>query len=134
MYIKNNQEKFLLQFQKNDALLAEYQTLIQDVGSPIHQMKAITEAIDICGAKMVSVTIQKAGEELTFKMDAGQLKGYRTTYNTTHISAAGRRAFEQMFGRHASFSAEDVTKITYGRNTIYETAEPVQNIGMGGMM
>ena len=44
-HIKNNQEKFLLQFLKNDALLAEYQALMQDTGNPIHRMKAITDAV-----------------------------------------------------------------------------------------
>ena len=36
-YIKNNQEKLLLQFLNNDARLAEYQALMQDTGNPIHR-------------------------------------------------------------------------------------------------
>jgi hypothetical protein len=35
-YIDSHQEKFLLQFLGHDALLLEYQTLIQDIGNPIH--------------------------------------------------------------------------------------------------
>ena len=44
-----------------------------------------------------------------------------------------------MFGRYADFCAEDVTMITYGRNTIYE-APPMQaedmaeGMVMGGMV
>lgn len=41
-YIKVNQEKFLLQFLKNDALLKEYQTLVQNPDSPLHRVKAIS--------------------------------------------------------------------------------------------
>lgn len=119
-YIKSNPERFLLQFLKSEALLAEYQALAGNTGSPIHRMKAITDAINISGAKMVNVTVQKDGEELTFKMDAGRMKGHQTHYSTYYIPAADRRRFEQVFGRNAGFRAEDVIRITYGRNTIYE--------------
>ena len=140
-YIKSNPERFLLQFLKSEALLAEYQALAGNTGSPIHRMKAITDAINISGAKMVNVTVQKDGEELTLKMDAGRMKGHQTHYSTYYIPAADRRRFEQVFGRNAGFKAEDVIRITYGRNTIYEapsaqeesmaeSAGPV----MGGMM
>lgn len=133
-HIKNNQEKFLLQFLKNDALLAEYQALMQDAGNPIYRMKAITDAVKGCGAKTVTVTVQKDGQELTFKAAAGSLTGHRNYYSTSDIPASDRKEFERLFGRYADYNAEDVVKITYGRNTIYETAEPVQDIGMGGMM
>ena len=137
-YIKINQEKFLLQFLKNDALLAEYQALMQDTGSPIHRMKAITDAVKGCGAKTVTVTVQKDGQELTFKAAAGSLTGHRNYYSTSDIPASDRKEFERLVGRYADYNAEDVVKITYGRNTIYEAA-PVQSenmaedIGMGGM-
>ena len=137
-YIKGHQEDFLLQFLKNDALLAEYQELVQNTSNPIHRMKSITDAVSGCGAKMVTVTVQKDGAELSFKMEADYLKGHHNTYNSYHIAAADRREFERLFGRHADYKAEDVVKITYGRNTIYE-ATPVQSeemakdVGMGGM-
>ena len=137
-HIKIHQEKFLLQFLKNDALLTAYQALVQDTGSPIHQMKAITEAIKDCGAKTVTVTVEKDGRELTFKTDASSLTGYKNRYSTYDIPAQDRREFERMFGKYSDYSAEDITKITYGRNTIYE-APPVQTEdmakepGMGGM-
>ena len=137
-HIKNNQEKFLLQFLKNDALLAEYQALMQDTGNPIHQMKAITDAVKGCGAKTVTVTVQKDGQELTFKTAAGSLTGHRNYYSTSDIPASDRKEFERLFGRYADYNAEDVTKITYGRNTIYEApAAPAEEMGpvmqMGGM-
>lgn len=137
-HLKSHSGSFLLGFMKNDALLAEYQALVQDTGSPIHRMKAITDAVSGCGAKMVTVTVRKAGEELTFKTEADHLKGYHTSYNTYHIPAADRRGFERLFGRYADYKAEDIVKITYGRNTIYEaspaqTEEAVQETGMGGM-
>ena len=137
-HIETNQEKFLIEFLKNDALLAEYQALIQDTGNPIHRMKAITDSVKASGGKTVTVTVQKNGQELTFKAEASSLTGYRSYYNTYDIPAQDRRKFEELFGRHTDYTAEDITRITYGRNSIYEAA-PVQTediaeeIGIGGM-
>ena len=119
-YMKINQEKFLLQFLENEALLAEYQTLVQDTGSPIHRMKAITDAVKASGAKTVTVTIQKEGQELAFKAAVNSLTGHKNYYSAYDISASDRREFERLFGRHSDYTAEDITRITYGRNTIYE--------------
>ena len=137
-YIKTNQEKFLLQFLENDALLAEYQALAQDTGNPVHRMKAITDAVKSSGAKTVTVTVQKEEGELTFKAQASSLTGQWASYSTYDIPAADRRAFEQVFGSHADYGPEDITKITYGRNTIYEAppaqaVEMAEGMRMGGM-
>lgn len=137
-HIKINQEKFLLQFLKDDALLAEYQALMQDTENPIHRMKAITEALKASGAKTVTVTVEKDGMELTFKTAANSLTGHRNYYSTYDIPAQDRREFEQLFGRSANYCAEDITRITYGKKTLYETP-PIQaedmaeRIEMGGM-
>lgn len=137
-YIKINQEKFLQQFQMNDALLAEYQAIAQDTGSAVHRMKAITGAVKDSGAKTVTVTIQKDGTELTFKTAADSLTGHKSYYSTYDIPAPDRREFERLFGRNADYTAEDITRITYGKKTIYEAA-PVQtenmvrDMEMGGM-
>ena len=139
-YIDTNQEKLLIDFLENDALLAEYQALMEDTGNPVHRMKAITDAVKAGGGKTVTVTVQKEGQELTFKVEASSLIGNRNYYSTYDIQASDRRKFEELFGRYAHFTAEDVTRITYGRNTIYEAA-PAQteelaeenDMGMGGM-
>ena len=109
-----------------------------DAGNPIHRMKAITDAVKGCSANTVTVTVQKDGQELTFKTAADSLTGHRSYYSTSDIPATDRREFERLFGRYADYNAEDVVRITYGRNTIYE-ATPVQSedmaedVGMGGM-
>lgn len=138
IHIKTNQEKFLLQFMKNDASLAEYQALMQDTGNPIHRMKAITEAVKASGAKTVTVTVQRDGKELAFKTAASSLTGHRNFYSTLDIPAMDRREFEWLFGRYSDYKAEDITRITYGRNTIYEappvqTEELAESLEMGGM-
>lgn len=138
-YIKINQEKFLLQFLENDALLTEYQALVQDSGSPYYRMKAITDAVKDSGAKTVTVTIQKDGAELTFKAAADSLTGRRSYYSTYYLPAQDRREFERVFGRNENYNAEEIMRITYGKKTIYEAApvqaeEPIRGMEMGGMM
>ena len=137
-YIKTNQEKFLLQFLKNDALLAEYQALIQDPNNPLHWVKAISEAIKTSGAKTVTVTVQKNGEELSFRTGTTPLRGRYNSYSTSHIAAADQGEFERLFGCHVNYTAGDITRITYGRNTIYEAPplqaeEMAEGMKMGGM-
>lgn len=118
-YMKESQEELLKSFLENDALRAEYQALVQDTENPVHQMRAITEAVEQSGAKSVSVTIRKNGQELAFKASAASLKGYHSYYSIFHLPAADRREFERVFGRHADYKAEDIVRITYGRNTLY---------------
>ena len=137
-YIKTNQEKFLLQFLRNDALLAEYQALIQDLNNPLHRVKAISEAIKTSGAKTVTVTVQKKGEELSFRTGTTPLRGRYNSYSTSHIAAADQAELERLFGRHVNYTAGDITRITYGRNTIYEAPplqaeEMAEGMKMGGM-
>lgn len=137
-YMLVNQEDFLLQFLKKEALMAEYRALMQDTDNPLHRMRAITEAIRGSGAKTVSVTIQRDGKALTFKAEADSLLGPRSSYNTSSIAAPDRRRFEQEFGRSWDYRPEEITRITYGRNTIYEappdqTETMAEGMEMGGM-
>ena len=86
----------------------------------------------------MTVTVQKEEQELSFKAEASSLTGYRNYYSTYDIPASDRRKFEELFGRHADYTAEDITRITYGRNTIYEiepaqTEELAETLEMGGM-
>lgn len=137
-YIRDNQEQFLMQFMKNDALLTEYHALMQDTDNPIHKMKAITDAVKNSGAKTVTVTVRKDGQELTFKTPASSLTGHRNCYSTYDIPASDRREFERLFGRYSDYTPEEITRITYGRQTIYEASqvqaeEPSEKLGIGGM-
>lgn len=131
-YIKSSPEKVLLQLMKKDILLKEYQAAMQGTDSPLYTMKAITEAVKNCGAKMVTVTVERAGEELTFKAAADSLTGCRNHYNIRSVAAADRGAVKSLFGP-AGYCAADITKITCGRNTIYEVP-PAQTEEMGPVM
>lgn len=85
-YMRDNQEEFLAQFLKKDALLAEYQMLSQDSDAPVYRMRAITDALQKSGAKTVNVTVQKDGVELTFKTSAESLKAEVSVFHMVHCS------------------------------------------------
>ncbi len=68
----------------------------------------------------------------------GKQAGSIGSSNASGIPAQDRRRFEELFGCHSDYNADDITKITYGRNTIYEApAAPVEEMGpvmqIGGM-
>ena len=122
-HIGANVGAFLMRFLENDALLSEYRSLMQDAGDPVHRMKAITDAVNVSGAKTVTVTVRKDGKELTFKAEAYSLLGHQSYYSTYHIQAQDRRKFKETFGQHADYNASDIVRIAYGRKTIYEARE-----------
>ena len=133
-YMRDNQEEFLAQFLKKDALLAEYQMLSQDSDAPVYRMRAITDALKKSGAKTVNVTVQKDGVELTFKTSAESLKGLKSQYSTWYIAPSDRLQFRHLFGAGSDYSAEDIIRIAYGRSTLYETpSAPAEDIEMQGM-
>ena len=112
MYIKTHGEKLLLEFLKNDTLLAEYQTLMQNTDDPIHRVKGIRDAVIGWKAKTVCVTIRKDGQELTFRTGSTDLRSRFGSYGSSSIRAEDRQEFERLFGRRANYCAEDITKIT----------------------
>lgn len=122
-YFESHQADILRQLLETEALVKEYQALMDDPGNSIHRKWEIAAAVKNCCGKNVTVSIQKDGKALTFKIQSTALTGCRDTYPTWDIPAADRREFERLFGRYGDFSAEDITKITYGRNTIYEAPE-----------
>ena len=130
-YMRDNQEEFLAQFLKKDALLAEYQMLSQDSDAPVYRMRAITDALQKSGAKTVNVTVQKDGVELTFKTSAESLKGLKSQYSTWYIAPSDRLQFRHLFGAGSDYSAEDIIRIAYGRSTLYEApSAPAEDIEM----
>jgi len=140
-YIQTHQEQILSALIENKTLQTAFEELRQDAGSPIHRMKKITDALNLCSAKTVRVTVMKDGEEFSFKTEASSLKGHQNYYSTYSMAASDRREFEAKFGRSANYHAEEITKITYGKKDIYTAELPEQEMQsssgsvmtMGGM-
>ena len=90
---------------------------------PYHKIKEIVDAVKNNKCVTVNLTINKNGTEQTFKYKADMLKN---NYNSSYLSTYGfekaqeRNLFEETFGRWDELHYEDIVKITYGKNTIYE--------------
>ena len=123
-YIEEHQENILAQFYNNALLRKELQKIYDDPGHILHRVKAIIDAVTQSGAKTVNVTINKEDKDFTFKYETRTLtvapSSYYSSYN---IKASDRREFENLFGRRADFYPNEITKITYGRNVIYDSSE-----------
>lgn len=138
-YAEKNQQRIMKKLLEAKIVQDAYSQLLADSSNPLHRMKRISDAVTESGAKTVTVTIQKDGQEATFRTSASSLKGYRQKYWGSEIAASDRREYERLFGRYADYSAEDVVKITYGRQTIFEEDSPAMEQSacdgpvMGGM-
>lgn len=71
--------------------------------------------------KTVNVTIIKSGIEFSFKIDADALRSMQMPYSTYRIAANDRKRFEETFGRHEDFRAQDILQITFGKRVLYES-------------
>lgn len=123
-YIERHQEEMLAQFIKNAFLQKELDKITDNPDDVLHRIKAIIESVKESGAKTVNVTINKDGQEFSFKYEADRLTyAPDSYYSTYHIKATDRREFENRFGRSADFHPEEITQITYGRNVLYDSSE-----------
>lgn len=123
-YIDAHEEDLLLTFLQNDLLREEYEALERNTGGDFSLQRQITTAIRNAGAKTVTITVEKDGAELTFKADAREVIRSGDKYSPYCIvSGAERREYEALFGRYMEFSVQDITRITYGRNVLYEAPQ-----------
>ena len=121
-YIDAHEEDILLTFLQKDLLRKEYEALEQDTGGDFSRQRQITVAIRNAAAKTVVVTVEKDGEELTFRVEAREIAcGRYSRYGI--VSTEDRQKFQALFGRYADYSVQDITRITYGRNVLYEAPQ-----------
>lgn len=138
-YIEEHQENILAQFYNNSLLRKELQSIYDNPKHILHRVKAIIDAVRESGAKTVNVTINKDNKDFTFKYEADTLTyDPGSDYSSYNIKASDRREFENLFGRNADFYPNEITKITYGRNVIYDSSEfdmaETEDAGMTQMM
>lgn len=122
-YITENGEKIHREIIQ--AKLAEQELSNLNRGSNIH-LKTMREIIRSVppDCRTVNVTTVIEGKEMTFKIEASTLKrdcGH--TYSTWNILSQDRYKFEKLYGRSASFAPTDITRITYGKKTLYERTD-----------
>lgn len=132
-WVKEEKEKFLSCSQNNSILQGdidnfirikrELQKICEDKEGIYHLALKIKEAVG--NAKNVHVTILKAGTEMTFTMGCEYFtnpwRGSFGVYAGFYLCGNDRKKYEEKFG-YEDFSIRDITKITYGKKTLYEKA------------
>lgn len=101
----------------------QLKSIENNVDHPYHKIKNIIDSIKNNNCVTVNLTINKDGVEQIFKYNADALvnnynSSYLSTYNIEKL--ADRNLFEETFGRWNDLHYEDIIKITYGKNIIYE--------------
>ena len=124
VYISQHREEILAELMRIEILQERYAAIAANSDSPLHKMKAISDAVKASGASTVRVTVEKDGAQVNIRTAAKNLIGYHTGYDTYDATAAERKLFRDTFGKWADFTAEDVRAIAYGRKTIYEAPAP----------
>jgi len=119
-YIAKSQRYMLKTFLADDASREEYRAIIKNPQHQVHYVKRIIEAISGTVAKTYRVTIKKDGIELTFKVEADELRYDRESYDSYYITAADRQEFERLFGGRSNYYPQEITRIEYGRAILYE--------------
>ena len=123
-YMEENQEEMLFDFLYNDVELAEYQALLEDTENPVHTVKKIMAAMNNSSAKTVNVTINKDGEEFTFKTEAQELRrDCSDHYHVWNMVAADRQKFKERFGKNTEYYPKEIVRITYARAVLYEAGK-----------
>ncbi len=125
-YYNEHQQDILLTLRKNELLKAELMKIEQQEDSPTHRTRRIIESTKSTDAKTLSVTADKEGKELTFKIEANALRRDPITfYSSWDIPAKDRRVFIETFGPQSHLYPEDIVDISYCGKSLY-SAEPYE--------
>lgn len=122
-FILDNSTQILKGLKMIEIYKKQLKCIEEDENHPYHKVKKIVDAIKKNNCVTVNLTINKNGIEQILKYDADTLKNcYASSYlSTYHIGKlSDRNLFEENFGRSEDLHYEDIVKITYGKNTIYE--------------
>lgn len=118
-HIGDNLKNIYMSFLKMDICKKEFLKIHNDKTNILHLKRSISNSIT--DQKTVNVTIFKDGKEFTFKTETSSLTSgvYCNYYSTYHIQASDRQKFEELFGRSADYTANEITKIVYCKKPLY---------------
>lgn len=117
---EDHQREFLYQLLVHEAVVKEYNALLENKQSDTHLIKRIMTAMYSCPeAKTVTVAILKEGHEFSFKTDARVLLWDTNNYSQYYIAAQDRRKFTSLFGTSADYHPAEIQKIIYRGKPLY---------------
>lgn len=118
-FINQYARKLNYQLWANVQTLRELEALERSEGLH-HMIRKIAESIT--DQKKVRLVLQIDGVEMQVKMEAGTLKRHDAWYSTHRLDAQDRREFECVFGRNRSIQPEDILRIEYKNEVLYQRA------------
>lgn len=125
-YIAEHQADILYGIKFAEMKKGALQTMEAEVDGRLPRIKRIMAAVGESGAQSVKVTVNKNGEEFTFKTLAHKLKRDSYDYYSAYdIEAKDRIAFTEKFGRGANYAPEEIVDISYRGKSIY-SAQPYE--------
>ena len=120
-FIIDNYEDLLKNLKRNSEKQKLLKELEENKGHPYHKQKEIIDSIKGKDYKTVNLTVNKDGIEQTLKYETRFILFCDKHLYTYHIVKADDRAkYEENYGRSSNIEYKDITKITYGKNVIYE--------------
>ena len=123
-YWQTHQDDMLLNLYMNEHIKDCLEKLEAKEDSRFHRQRDIIDAVRKSEAKSVKVTIQRDGQDFSFKYPALNLSrnGF-TDYQSWDMSAKDRERFSNTFAEDSRLYPSEITSISYRGKTIYE-AEP----------
>lgn len=121
-YLADHQTDILETLLSNEAVLEEYKAILVDPKNSLHVIKKFRDILkDIPANDVVNVTMVRKGTEFTFRTKAAGLRmDPRSGHHDTYVDAKDRRKMKKMFGRTASYTFPEITKIVWGKKTVFE--------------
>lgn len=120
-FIVDNVETILKNLKYCDEKRKVLKQIEDDKNYIYHKQRDILNSIKDKDYKTVNITINKDGIEQTFKYETKYIQYSREHLYSFHIvKCDDRKLFEENYGSSADIEYGDITKITYGKNVIYE--------------
>lgn len=120
-FIIDNYEDLLKNLKRNSKKQKLLKELEENKEHPYHKQKDIMNSIRGKDYKTINLTINKNGIEQTLKYETKFILYCDKHLYTYHIAnVSDRKKYEENYGRSSDIEYKDITKITYGKNIIYE--------------
>lgn len=115
-FLSYRTENLYVNFKKYGIYKKHITAIENDKSNIIHKQKMIKNAIN--GKNTVNVTILKEGHNFTFKTDTQEFFKLDNRYSRYYMKAKDRHKYEELF-KYQDYLFEEITSITYGKQTIY---------------
>lgn len=115
-WLEKRLNELFIRYEKYKVYSKKFDEIMNDKLNTIHRKKAVKDAIE--DKKTVNVTILKKDKMFTFKTESSVFLDEEERYLLSYIIAPDRKKYDELFS-HDSYTFDEILKITYGKNEIY---------------